>query len=110
MTATIRAKAYLEQLAPHVRQREAARVIRELIAEVDALRIERLRRRIGIDEDEESLIRAIVAISRAIADSPGEVRIAELPAAVRQLREERDRCLAALHGDCDDATRKQARE
>lgn len=38
MTATDKAKAYLKQLAPHVRDREAASVIRDLIAENDGQR------------------------------------------------------------------------
>ena len=35
MTATNRAKAYLSQLAPHIKGRKAAEVIRGLIAEND---------------------------------------------------------------------------
>ena len=38
MTATDRAKAYLAQLAPHIKGREAAEVIRELIEENDRQR------------------------------------------------------------------------
>ena len=56
MTATEQAKAYLATLAPHVRDRKAASVIRELVEENDRQR--------------DLLSRAMVAIGTASIGKP----------------------------------------
>lgn len=61
MSATDKAQEYLKQLSPHIKQREAASVMRDLIAENDRLR--------------ELLRRALVVIERADAKTCLEVEI-----------------------------------
>ena len=61
MNATDQAKAFLHQLSPHIKQREAARLMRDLISENDRLR--------------ELLSRALVVIERADVRTCLEVEI-----------------------------------